>query len=291
MELSVTLFGLAPDQYVPVVRHAEACGFSSVWLADHLLTPLDFAPDYPYNPTGRPSYSSDTPLVDILVLAGHLAAVTSTIRIGTGVYILPLRSPFVTARAVATVQDLSDGRFLFGVGTGWMREEFDAVGERFDGRGARTEEIVEILRLLWTGNPVRYDGRDYRFEPVRLAPRPVRRIPLLFGGTTDVALDRAARLGDGWFAPKLPLADALAVGGRLRALREKAGRADQDFQDWYRLDGPLAADTIERHRAAGVDRLVLSASAAGRREGASAGAASTDGILAGLERAARLGLD
>src|SRR3546814_10769184 len=111
---------------------------------------------------------------------------------------------FAAARAVATVQDLAEGRFLFGVGTGWMREEFDAVGEALDGRGGRTDEMIEVMQELWTGAPVEHHGRHYDFPAVQLAPAPPE-VPLVFGGTTLPALRRTARFGRGWLAPSRPL--------------------------------------------------------------------------------------
>src|SRR5438552_13802002 len=154
MPASLNLFGLPPAEYAPLVVRAEELGFEAIWLADHLITPLEYAATYPYDDSGRPSYRPETPLADVWVTLGHLAALTKNIRLGTGVYILPLRNPFVTARAAMWAQSLSGGRLLFGVGTGWQREEFEVVGEQFDRRGARMDEILAIFEKLWSGGPV-----------------------------------------------------------------------------------------------------------------------------------------
>ncbi|HEY9555440.1 MAG TPA: TIGR03619 family F420-dependent LLM class oxidoreductase [Acidimicrobiales bacterium] len=256
MRASITLFGLAASEYGAIAERAEETGFDVVWIADHLVTPVGFAGTYPYNETGFPGYDAATPLVDSFVLAGHLAARTRRIRLGTGVCILPLRNVFAAARAVATVQDLAEGRFLFGVGTGWMREEFDAVGEAFDGRGGRTDEMIEVMQELWTGAPVEHHGRHYDFPAVQLAPAPPE-VPLVFGGTTLPALRRTARFGRGWFAPSRPLEEALAICDRLAELRAEAGTADQPFDIWFRMVDPPSADVVARYEDAGVDDIVI----------------------------------
>ena len=160
-------------------------------------------------------------MLDVWVNAAHLAAHTTTLKIGSGVLVLPLRSPFVTARAVASAQLLSGGRILLGVGTGWLREEFDAVGEDFDGRGRRTDEAIGILRRLWSGEVVEHDGESYSFGPVQFVPA-VDPPPVVVGGTSKPALRRAARLGDGWYGPSVPLEQSVAARD---AIDEAARRA------------------------------------------------------------------
>ena len=148
LRFSLTAFGFHPHEYVPVAQAAEREGFEAIWLGDHLISPVGYGSDYPYSPTGGPGHAVDTPMLDVWVNAAHIAAHTTTLRIGSGVLVLPLRNPFVTARAVASAQLLSGGRILLGVGTGGLREEFEAVGEEFDGRGRRTDETIGILRRL-----------------------------------------------------------------------------------------------------------------------------------------------
>src|SRR5687768_593287 len=135
MQVSLTVFGLDPTLYAELATVCDTAGVEVLWLSDHLLTPASFAAEYPYSDSGRPGYDTATTLSDVWVTIGHLSAITSRLRFSPGVLILPLRSPFVTALSLATASRLSGGRVLLGVGSGWMREEFDSVGEEFDTRG------------------------------------------------------------------------------------------------------------------------------------------------------------
>lgn len=256
MRLSLNLFGMPMDTYAPLAVAAEQSGYQAVWLSDHLVTPVDWEPAYPYSSTGRPGgYGGHTPLADVWTTLGYLACATSRIQLATGVYILPLRNPFVTARAAATVQQLSGGRLLFGAGAGWMREEFAAVGERFEDRGARFDEIVAILRKLWTGEAVSHTGAHYAFEAVQLSPAAEPQPPIVVGGITPPALRRAARLGDGWFAPACALDEAVAARELIDAERRALGRDHLPFQVWTRLRDPWDSAERDSVRRAGFENV------------------------------------
>lgn len=256
MQFSVQFFGLPADQYLPLGIRAEQLGFHTVWLADHVVTPLDYDKVYPYNEAGDPGYRAETPLTDVAVTLGFLAGRTERIRLGAGVFVLPMRNPFHVARSFAAVQNLSGGRLTLGLGTGWMREEFEAVGVPFDRRGARTDEMLEVLDLLWSGRSVEYAGRHLRFPPVHFAGAPTTPIPYVFGGHSPAALRRAARVGSGWFGPNVDLAATLALTGRIDAERSRLGRTD-DFTHHVRLVGELTANTVDRYADAGFGHLVF----------------------------------
>src|SRR5918993_2351302 len=221
MRVSVRCFGFPLSWYRPIAEAAEEASFAALWLPDHVVSPTDPAGGYPYSAHGRPSFAPDTPFADPLVMAGHLAAATERIELGVGVYVLPLRHPLHAARAVMSAHRLSGGRLLLGVGVGWMREEFDALDQPFDGRGGRTEEAVAVMRRLWTGAPVRHDGRWYAFPELTVAPGTEAAVPVLIGGASRRAIDRAARIGDGWYGPpgtdEHTAALVRAVGERLAA--------------------------------------------------------------------------
>jgi len=257
VRLSLNLFGIPMDRYAPLAVAAERSGYDAVWLSDHLVTPVEYAATYPYSSTGRPGYDGGTPLADVWATLGYLAAATRTIHLATGVYILPLRNPFVTARAAATVQQLSGGRLVFGVGAGWMREEFDAVGESFENRGARMDEIVAIMRRLWSGEPVAHEGTHYRFATVQLSPAAEPPPPVIVGGLTAPALQRAARIGDGWFAPASSLDDAVAARTTIDAERRRLGRDHLPFRIWVRLGNPWSAAERARFRDAGFEDVTV----------------------------------
>jgi probable F420-dependent oxidoreductase len=259
--ISLQAFGLRAEVFAEVARTAERRGFDTLWLSEHLVTPLERDSVYPYSPTGRAGYAEDTPLPDVLVTAGHLAAVTTKLRIGTGVYILPLRHPVHVARSVETVQALAGGRFTFGIGSGWLREEYDAGGAEFRRRGARMDEMLEIMSALWSGEPVAHRGAFYSFAAIQLAP-PARRVPIYVGGMTTAALERAARIGDGWFGPACSLDDAVTARRTIEAARERHGR-EEPFDFAVRLEGPPTREAVERFAEMGFGHVVVSLASVG----------------------------
>jgi probable F420-dependent oxidoreductase len=257
MKFSLAMFGRLPKDYADVARVADEVGFEGLWLGDHLVTPSRFETKYPYRSSGDPGYQSSTPWPDVWVTFGHLAAITNRLYLGTGVYLVPLRNPFVTARAVATAQLISDGRIWFGIGVGWMKEEFEAVGETFAGRGSRTDEILEILQKLWTGEVVEHRGRWYEFGPVQMSPALSRPPLIVVGGTSQAALDRAASYGDAWHAPSTSTLEQ-SVEWRediIRRLQEK-GRDSANFHFFARLN-TISDHLIQRALEFGLDDLVI----------------------------------
>lgn len=257
MRFDLQLFGLPAPEYAPLAVRAEQLGFDTVWLADHVVTPAHYAPTYPYRESGDPGIRPSTPLADVTVTLGHLAARTTRIRLGTGVLILPLRDPFHVARAWASLQQLSAGRAVLGVGVGWMAEEFAALGADFGTRGARTDEMLRVLDLLWSGGPVTHQGRFFDFSTVHFGPAPEPAVPLVVGGHSRAALRRAARHGAGWFGPDVDLATSVRLCGRIAELRDDFGRAGHDFTHHVRLSGEISVGAVEAYRDAGLDHLVV----------------------------------
>jgi probable F420-dependent oxidoreductase len=257
MRLSLLLGGMDTSRYVPIAKAADELGYESVWLSDHLIVPVTFTKDHPYTVSGDAGLTVETPLIDPWVMIGHLAAATKRIFLGTGIYLVALRDPFATARAAATAQDLSHGRVLFGIGSGWLREEFEVVGAPFGSRGSRITEIVEILRALWTGQPVSHTGRWYSFREVQFRPAPAVRIPILFGGISQPVLQRAVEFGDGWFGPPVPLAQAASARDAMYEGLKRAGRNSEEFAVYARADAEFGTDLLKRASSLGLDRLVI----------------------------------
>jgi probable F420-dependent oxidoreductase len=255
LKFSLMFFGYPPDHYAPAAGAAEAAGFDMIWLAEHLVTPTHYAKVYPYNDSGDPGYAAQTPLVDPWVTIAYLAASTERVRLGTGVHILPLRNALVTAKAVATAQALSGGRVVLGVGTGWMREEFEAVGAPWARRGQRTDEAIEAMRGLWSGRPFSYTGGLISFAEVQMSP-PVAPPPVIVGGVSDAAFERAARLGDGWYGPSCTLEESAGYRDAIAARLAARGRDAAGFEFWARLNTPVPEE-VERARALGFERLVV----------------------------------
>lgn len=236
---------------------AEEAGFEGTTLADHVFHPAELRSRYPYSPDGSVFWDGSYPWPDPWVTIGAMAATTNHLKFITSVYILPLRHPFVAAKAIGTASVVSGGRVILGGGIGWMREEFDALGSDFTTRGARTEEIITILRLLWTGRMVEFEGRHYRFDPVQMSPAPPGPVPIYLGGESERALDRAARLADGYISVPHDLADAAALRQRLEQLRSRHGRDGQTFTFVLIDPVPGKLDHYRQLADHGVDAVIM----------------------------------
>ena len=219
--------GADPAVIAAVSRHAESAGFSTLWAGEHVV--MVDRPDspYPYSDDGRIAVPSDADWLDPLLALTYAAASSTTIRLATGILLLPQHNPLVTAKQAATLDVLSGGRFVLGVGIGWSREEFAALGVPFRGRADRNAEYVEVMRTLWRDDVASFDGPTVHFEQVRCYPKPVagRRVPVFLGGNSDRALARVAAYGDGWYGFNLARDD---VAGRLDLLVDRCRQAGRD---------------------------------------------------------------
>jgi probable F420-dependent oxidoreductase len=230
---------------------AEQGGIDMVAISDHVVHPEKIATPYPYTKDGGIRWTEDTAWPDPWVTIGAMAAVTTRIRFATNVYVLPLRNPFLAAKAVATAAALSHDRVALGVGVGWCREEFELTGQAFETRGRRTDEMLEILRALWSGEYVEHHGRHYDFGRVRMLPKPAAPIPIYGGGLSESGLRRAARL-DGWISDLHSSAELAEIAATLRRYRAEIGRADAPFDFIAACTDAFDADAIRRLEDAGV---------------------------------------
>jgi probable F420-dependent oxidoreductase len=249
----------------------EERGFESIWAAEHVVLFDDYQSRYPYSPTGKFPGGGDTGLLEPLTALTYLAAVTDRVRLGTGICLVPQRNPVYTAKQVADLDVLSGGRVDFGIGIGWLKEEFDALNVPFAARGRRTDEYLEIMRSLWTEETSSFEGSLYQLPPCRLYPKPVQspHPPIHVGGESDAAMRRAARYGQGWFTfnrlpDELPAAidkldGQLAEAGRARQV---GGVGSSSGGDGFHLSvspyfNTLTPEMVEAYAAAGVDRLIV----------------------------------
>jgi probable F420-dependent oxidoreductase len=216
-----------------VARAAEECGLDSIWVTDHIVIPRRVASAYPYEATGQFDVSANEYYLEPLTVLAYLAGVTRRIRLGTGVLVLPYRNPILLAKTVASLDVLSGGRTILGIGVGWMAEEFQALGlETFEQRGAVTDESIRLLRELWTRDEPRFAGRFFQVEDIRFYPKPIQKPhpSIWIGGHSPAALRRAALLGDGWhplgLRPPVGLhpAEYAQAAATIKRLAEKAGR-------------------------------------------------------------------
>jgi len=249
-----------PEPLLQVAQKAETLGYESLWIPEHLAVPVTMKTPYPYSADGRFPGGPTVALHDPFVALAFVASATKRIKLGTGVFVLPLRNALAVAKAVASLDVLSNGRLLFGVGIGWLEEEFDAVGMSFKDRAPRTREAIRMMKLLWTEETPHFEGRFHHFAPLGFSPKPVQKPhpPIIFGGESEPALKRAAQLGDGWYGaghgPE-------GVRSKVARLRELMGQAGRDFSRMEITVGTapgvtLDLDTVRRFEDVGVHRLI-----------------------------------
>ena len=257
MKFGIALGALNPAFFGEAVLEAETLGFESCWLPEHLVLTEDMTGS-PHPGEDRPPIPPTTPVFDAFAMLAFLAARTSRIRLGTNVYLLGLRHPFAAARAVQTLDLVSEGRAEIGIGAGWLRQEWQAAGLDPHTRGRRLDEALEVCRRLWTEPRVAHDGEFFGFDAVHFEPKPIQKPhpPIHVGGVSDAALVRAARAGDGWIGMEQPLEEVRPSIARLRALRREFGREGTRFEITLGAP-PKDRDAVARCEEAGVDRLIV----------------------------------
>ena len=233
------------DQLLEIARFAEELGFHGLMSGDHAVYPESIAPDYPYSDTGMPPMQPSDEYPDQTAIFSAMAAVTEKLVFTCGVYVLPLRNPHEIGRAAATMAVLSNNRFILGVGVGWMKEEFDIYGVDFHQRGKITDEMIEVLHKLWSGEMVEHHGAHFDFPRVQLSPAPRIHPPIYIGGTSEVALRRAARVGAGYIGAGTAPEEVGPLLGRLNSLREEYGRDHLPFEAML---GITAAPSVDLYR-------------------------------------------
>jgi probable F420-dependent oxidoreductase len=250
-----------PEGAVAFARAAEEAGFESLWTVEHVVVPAGYNSAYPYSPTGKMPGGDEVPIPDPLIWLTYVAAATSTIRLATGILILPQRNPVVLAKELATLDAMSGGRLDLGIGVGWLEEEFDALGIPFAGRGKRTDDYVGALRALWSQSPASYSGEFASFTDCYSSPQPPGgSVPIHIGGHTDAAARRAGRLGDGFF----PGSSDHEETARLFTLARETAKAHGRDPEAIEMSnggngaiGPNALDEVKALADLGTDRVMI----------------------------------
>ena len=260
LHIGVTLPNLGPNAQPDTIRRlariAERRGFGSVWVSDHIVMPAAPLTEYPYSGNGRPPFDPSTPYLDPFATLNFVAACTERVQLGIGVLVLPLRHPIGVAKQVASLDVLSGGRTLLGVGSGWMVEEFSLLEQGWADRGRRTDRGIDTLRGCWQADAAVPDGGRVGIAP---PPRQGVRLPVLIGGHSSAALRRAVQRGDGWYATKLTPSQFAERRGRLRRMEAQSGACEQ-LVVGVRPDvvAPEGAATVTRDLAdAGAEFVVL----------------------------------
>jgi probable F420-dependent oxidoreductase len=270
-----------PETIKGIATTSERLGFATVWAPEHIVFIDDYASRYPYAPAGKAPVRTDVPLLNPFIALAWAAACTSRIRLGTGIALVPEYHPLLLGKIVASVDYLSGGRMLLGIGIGWLEEEFNALGIPWARRAARTREYVEVMKRLWREERSDFSGEFVNFQKVRSFPKPVRggRIPIIVGGQTEAALKRTAAYGDGWFGFNLTPDETAATVKRLGELMALNGRKLSELELIVAPPaGPIAADDLKRYGDAGVHEIVPLVTF---------GASDRPAMLKALEEAAR----
>jgi probable F420-dependent oxidoreductase len=245
------------DHAIALARAAEDAGIESLWTYEHVVVPGGYQSRYPYSASGRMPGDGQGAITDPLAWLTFVAGVTDEVKLATGILILPEHNPVVLAKQTATIDRLSGGRLLLGIGVGWLKEEFEAIGVPWERRGARTDSYVRALRALWSEEEASHADDFVSFTAARCEPKPLSGgVPIVVGGHTEAAARRAGRLGDGFYPAAAPdqVADLLAVMGRAA---EEAGRDPDMIEVTSGGRGVPDAATVERYAEAGVSRLVV----------------------------------
>ena len=258
----------SPNAAKKLALVAEAAGFESIIAVEHIVIPTDYETRYPYNENGRLPGNADMPWPDPLSWLTFIGGITTKLRLITGVLVLPQRNPVILAKQLATIDHLTEGRLELGIGVGWLKEEFEAIGVPFKRRGARMDEYIKSMRALWTRRDASFDGEFVSFNQMNCSPKPHNgSVPIIIGGHSPEAAQRAAHLGDGFFPATGTQTDISPI---IQLMHKEAERIDRDPKTIELTTGcpdalpgskvdPLSA--IEEKIAAGVDRIALPVSA------------------------------
>lgn len=232
-----------PGVIAPFARAAEEAGFDSLWVFDHVVLQKDQHSRYPYSADGRLALRPTTDFLEALTLLTYVAAITSRVQLGTSVLVLPMRQPVLHAKIMASLDHLSNGRFILGGGVGWWKEEFEVLGVPWERRGKRMDEYLHLLRALWRDEWVNFEGEFYRCVDWTCNPKPVNgTIPILLGGESRAQLERVGRLADGWHATWANLPDLKALFAIAREAAARAGRDPDALSLTIEGGGLLGAD-------------------------------------------------
>lgn len=262
MKFGVSLFPLRPQQIIDVALKAEELGYDSVWVGEHVVTPVTTQSKFPYAGVKddlHDAFHGQLPFYDPYAVLSHLAALTTTIKLAVSVSIVPLHDPFHLARSAMTLDLFTRGRFLMGMGGGWLKEEFEIIGRDWETRGTRFDETLDVMISLFNDETTEYNGKIFNVPPISMIPKPHTRPhpPFVFGGHAKPALRRAAYRGNGWLASELSPDEITVRIDEIKKMRSEAARNDIPFEFSCSITGNFDVAVIERYAAAGVDRLVV----------------------------------
>lgn len=246
------------DAMIGLARKAEAVGVESLWTFEHVVVPNGYDSRYPYSADGKMGVTPETNFVDPLVALSAIAPETSRVRLGTGVNILPQTNALLLAKQAASLDFVSGGRFMLGVGIGWLREEYDAMGAPFERRGARFDEYIDAMRKVWSGDTVEHESEHLHWTGFKSYPVPIQKpLPVVIGGSKGKAFERIARYGQGWFAPTISADQLKPMLERLAEACDEIGRDPAEVEISSMWIPAMGLDSLRQLGALGVARLIV----------------------------------
>lgn len=249
------------EKIARIARRAEELGYDSLWVSDHIVFPTELRSAYPYSPDGKLPLDPTLPLLEPFTVLSYAAAVTKTVKLGTSVVIVPYRDPIVTAKVVSSIDVLSGGRFIFGVGVGWLDEEFRALRLNMKDRAAQTKEALLAMKACWTQEDPEFHGKFFDFSGIKFAPKPKQKPcpPIWFGGNSIPALKRAVELGDGWHSVWMTPEEVTKTATILRDLCAKARKDFAKFPLTINVNHkvPLTVENVKKYEEAGISMMFI----------------------------------
>lgn len=247
------------EKMIAVAKKAESVGVESVWTFEHVIVPNEYESKYPYSPNGKMGTTPETNFIDPLIALTLIAANTTSLRLGTGINILPQTNPLLLAKQAASLDMVSGGRFMLGLGIGWLEEEFLAMGTPFERRGARFDDYVTAMKQVWTGETVEHQSDFLNWTGFKSYPVPSQKphLPVHIGGTKGKVFERVAKYGEGWFSPTMAPDDIKPGLDQLKAACAAEGRDITEIEVssmWLFNDD--AYDNLKRFEDLGVSRLI-----------------------------------
>lgn len=245
-------------EIVEVAQLAEAAGVESIWSYEHVMVPMEYESKYPYTPNGKMGVAPETTMIDPLIGLSVIAAATKKIRLGTGVNILPQSNPLFMAKQAASLDFLSSGRLMLGLGIGWLEEEFDAMGVPFKARGRRNDDYIEAMRKVWSGDVVEHESEFLSWHGFKSYPLPVQDpLPIIIGGSKGKAFERIAKYAQGWYAPSAGVEDIKSMMGELEEACQRFDRDPADIEISTTWVPQMEDGKVDAYAEAGVDRLIV----------------------------------
>ena len=245
-----------PEFYIELAQLAEECGWNGFGLSDHVVNPDVIEAKYPYNEDGSRMWDHSAPWPDVWVSTAAMAAVTKKLEFIQSVYVLPMRDPFSVAKALGTCALMSNYRVSLGLGLGWMHDEFEILGHPFERRGKRADEMIDVMRKLWTGELVEHHGEFFDFAPLSMSPGMKGDIPIVVGGISKPAMNRVARIGDGW-APAYLTVEGVSEGlAYIREKQKEYGREGKSISVYTSCIDAFSVDGYKRMEDAGITHAI-----------------------------------